>query len=199
MAEFKHACFISYKHPPEAADPIKHVWIEFVEALQQRLTACLTRNRSVYRDGVLKTLPGVRYPTELSRNLCSSACLVAVLVPEYQESSWCMAEWRAMEKLEKQREEQGASVELLIPVLFRGDPLKAKAFAGKRTLVDLRHVYSPHQLAGVKNRRLLEHIAARIDGIVGQLGKPIQDCTDFSIMSEPEVVVPTSDDADPFA
>ena len=92
-------------------------WVEFVEALEERIQFYLTVNRSIYRDKDLRSKPGIPYPQELSTQLCESVCMIAVLVPDYQESSWCKAEWKAMEELEQQRLDKPERRELIIPVL----------------------------------------------------------------------------------
>ena len=118
MPSLEHACFISYKHPPErpAARRVAHFYTEFVDAFKARLDSFLTINPDIYSDAVLKSGPGKPYPQELSRNLCGSACLIAILVPEYWESSWCLAEWEAMTKLAEQRVGPSKAKSHIIPV-----------------------------------------------------------------------------------
>ena len=90
------------------------MWSQFAETFAGLLQDRLTTNTTVFWDEKLNHDPGKPYPDELSRNLCQSVCMVAVLVPQYLESAWCMAEWRAMERLEIQRlGKQG----LIIPVI----------------------------------------------------------------------------------
>lgn len=198
---FEYACFICYKHPPssDVAPSVKHYYLEFVEALQEKLEAFLTTKIRSYRDDQLKSVPGITYPEELSRKLCKSVCLVAVLVPEYLESSWCLAEWKAMEKLEEKRlgpNKKG----LIIPVLFRGNFQKAEQFAGTRVIVNFKTVNKPRtQLDTVKNRGVIEDIARRIHALAKQLTSPGEICENFEIDTDVEIITPTHDDPDPLA
>jgi hypothetical protein len=95
MPEYQHSCFISYKHPPalSVADVSRHFWMEFITSFQERLESFRRIGLAAYRDDQLQSVPGTRYPQELSRRFCRSVCLIAILVPEYLESSWCRAEW----------------------------------------------------------------------------------------------------------
>ena len=88
--------------------------MEWAEELQKRLVKFLTIGLQPYRDDQLRSKPGVDYPVELSRQLCRSVCLLAILSPEYWESNWCCAVWKAMEKLEAKR--LPGKCALIIPV-----------------------------------------------------------------------------------
>src|SRR5215217_7028588 len=166
---YANACFISYKRPPQwgnnfpgpaPARQLRHLWLEFAETFQDRLNQVLSTSIPSYRDSAID--PGQPYPQVLSKNLCQSICMVALLVPEYLESSWCKAEWKAMEKLEQERL-GGGQQGLIIPVIFRGDPKRLQAFFGTREAVDLRSVVDPStQLRLISNRRKIEAIAAKI-------------------------------------
>jgi hypothetical protein len=139
---FKHACFISYKHPPrEASGP--NFYQDFVRALRERIEYYLQTKIRTYLDEDAD--PGTSYPTELSQSLCQSVCLIAVLTPDYFDSSWCKAEWEAMIKLEEKRLGKAG---LIIPVVLRGD-VKQWESAHKRKPFDLR-VDVTSQLKGVK-------------------------------------------------
>src|SRR5262245_1626911 len=94
---FENACFISYKHPPKNA-PSDHFYREFAIQFRKQLERYLSTTIRTYLDEDAD--PGSAYPTELSLNLCKSVCMIAVLVPEYPDSSWCKAEWNSMERLE---------------------------------------------------------------------------------------------------
>jgi hypothetical protein len=89
----------------------------------------------MYRDDGLRSVPGAHYPVELSRNLCRSVCMIAILVPEYFESSWCKAEWDAMVKLERERVADPGTGGFIIPILFRGDKEKVAEFCGPRVFL----------------------------------------------------------------
>lgn len=192
--DYKFACFISYKHPPAGNLAAKHFWLEFVEEFQNRLESYLNTKIRTYRDIQLKSKPGIRYPEELSKSLCHSVCMIAILVPEYLESNWCIGEWRAMEKLESKR----GRADLIIPVLLRGDPDKMSDLYGTREPIDLRKIIKPStQLDSVKNRSELESIAARIQKFAKSLDDTCMDCNQFVIGLGPEQMTPSVQDPDP--
>lgn len=179
---FEHACFISYKHPPPVADGTRHshAWELFVDTIREMLVNELTVKREVYYDVVLRRNPGGLFPQELSRNLCRSVCMVAILQPEYLESAWCRAEWQAMERLEKARG-NAAAPGIIIPIWYRGGT-EVRDFAGTRQVVDLRGVATRRQLReNVSNVRTLQGIAGRIDGFVRSVSDPGADCGTWSI------------------
>jgi TIR domain len=200
MLPYQNSCFISYRHPPLHDGPsvVRHFWMEFITEFQTRLDAYMTIGLSAYRDDKLRSKPGTKYPAELSRQLCHSACMIAILVPEYLESSWCLAEWRAMERLELSRNATASNDGFIIPVLFRGDYSKFADLCGIRQYSDFRHVAKPRsQLDNIRYRRQIEEIASRIAELANS--KPDADCSKFVIDSNEEVVVPRFDDPDPLA
>jgi hypothetical protein len=200
MPGYEHSCFISYKHPPAypGALAIRHFWMEFIVEFQGRLEAYSTTALSTYRDDRLRSRPGVKYPIELSSKLCRSACLVAILVPEYLESSWCLAEWRAMEELERERLSDSKSDGFIIPILFRGDDDKFAELCGDREYIDFRHIARPHsQMDNIKCRRQMEDIAHRVAELTKSQSNT--DCGNFMIESGVEVVTPGLDDPNPLA
>jgi hypothetical protein len=200
MPGYEHSCFFSYKHPPvhTGAEAIRHFWMEFIVEFQARLEAFSTIGLSTYRDDRLRSRPGVKYPTELSLKLCRSVCLIAILVPEYLESSWCLAEWQAMEKLERERAVDPASAGFIIPVLFRGDDDKFSDLCGVREYIDFRHVARPRsQLDTIKSRRQIEDIARQVAHLAKSSSHT--DCSSFIIRSGKEIVRPRHDDPNPLA
>jgi TIR domain len=195
----EHACFISYKHPPPrgAARRVAHFYTEFVDAFHARLDAFLTIDPDIYYDATLKAVPGRPYPAELSLHLCRSASLIAILVPEYWESSWCLAEWEAMNGLAEQRVGVASAKGHIIPVLVRGDETKAQELADTREIVDLRYVNKPStQLGTVSSREKIEHIAQMVAAAVQQVAD-IQPCDQFAIPVGEEVITPGLDDPNP--
>ena len=192
MAEFEHACFISYKHPPRTG---RHFYREFVEALKERLEYYLAANIGTYVD--FDADPGSAYPQELSRHLCKSVCLVAVLVPEYADSDWCKAEWKAMEHLEEKR--LGTSKGLIIPIVLKRTPAEWEALY-KRKPVDFSKVSIPGQLKSATNSDKIKRIADIINNYVGKVPDPCLDCTNFMLAVEEDKLSspPTFADPDPF-
>jgi hypothetical protein len=200
MPRYVHSCFISYKHPPvyDNADTSRHFWMEFITTFQAKLGAFMTLGLPMYRDDQLQSVPGAGYPTVLSQNLCRSVCMIAILVPEYMESSWCQGEWKAMEKLERERAADPGIGGSIIPILFRGDKAKAAEFCGPRVLLDFRHIAKPSiQLNTIDSRVRIEDIARRIAQLANYPSPT--DCSTFNIAVGAEVVDPGHDDPDPLA
>ena len=173
---FEHACFISYKHPPANA-PDAHFYREFVRVFKDRLEYYLPTKIRTYIDEDADI--GSSYPMELSRKLCNSVCMVAVLTPEYPDSSWCDAEWKAMELWESRRlgpNQKG----LIIPVVSRGDVRQWEAYF-KRKPVDLRVDLPRVQLKTVKNSRKIHEIAQVIQTLFNKVKDPCEDCAVFQL------------------
>lgn len=122
--------------------------------------------------------------------------MIAILVPEYLESSWCLAEWRAMERLEKERTKVSASDSFIIPIIYRGQDEQFDDLCGTREYCDFRSVYSPRrQLNSIRRRQQIEEIACRIAELSKR--KSSTDCSKFSIEANKEVVNPNFDDPNP--
>lgn len=198
MPEYQHSCFISYKHPParDILSANRHFWMEFIVAFQAKLEAFITIDLKTYRDDQLHYAPGVKYPTELSRRLCQSACMVAVLVPEYLESSWCRAEWNAMEQLEQARTLDSDVGGFIIPILFRGHSDKIAQFCNGRMFIDFSHIVKPStELNSKDSRKKIESIAQRIAELAKSHSS--NDCSNFIIDIGEEIAEPGFDDPDP--
>jgi hypothetical protein len=194
MPEYQNSCFISYKHPPVPRGSA-HLWWDFVDAFQAKLEYFITLEQRTYRDDKLRSTPGVKYPAALSRNLCQSVCMIAILVPEYMRSNWCRAEWRAMEKLERDRNADSNEDGIIIPIMFRGKEDKIAKFCGSRTFMDFSNIVNPkEQLDSTENRERVDSIARR----VAELARySPTDCGTFAINVGPEVVDPDFDDPNP--
>jgi hypothetical protein len=195
MANFEHACFISYKHPPKSARE-RHFYREFVEAFRERLEFYLSTPIRSYVD--IDADPGSSYPVELAQTLCKSVCMIAILVPEYPDSNWCWAEWQAMEKLEAVRLNGGRG--LIIPIALRRTADEWNALL-KRKPVDFSKVAVPKvQLHGVKHSQKIRDIAIMIQKFVAQV-QTCDNCTDFkfSVGEEQLNIQPTFSDPNPLA
>ena len=198
MPGYEHSCFFSYKHPPDPdrSDTSPHFWLEFIRIFQAKLKKFMIVGLPMYRDDGLRSVPGAHYPVELSRNLCRSVCMIAILVPEYFESSWCKAEWDAMVKLESERVVDPDTGGFIIPILFRGDEENVAEFCGPRVFLDFRHVVKPAtQLDTMDSRRRFEDIGRRVAKLA-QCHSPT-DCSKFAINIGPEIVKPRLDDPNP--
>jgi hypothetical protein len=157
---YKYSCFISYKRPPgwtlragPGGVPAPHALSDTAEAFQERLDYFLSLPVPSFRDVQLE--PATKYPEALSQNLCYSLCLVALVLPQYFESAWCVAEWKAMEAFERKRAIQRQQ-SLIIPVLVGGDPDLLNPKLGGRTSHDLRGVGTPAR--HFKTPRIIEEI-----------------------------------------
>jgi hypothetical protein len=184
---YKHACFISYKRPPRRLTQgqtllgrprSRHLWIEFAEAFQETLDKYLTHLPS-FRDQHLQ--PGDDYPQELATNLCKSVCMVALIVPEYFESAWCRAEWRAMELWEEKRHEKGRA-QLIIPIICTGDPNLLEAKIHPRQAIDLRYIVSPNrQMSSIRTLTTIRDVADKINNLAKILPVVDIDCEAYSL------------------
>jgi hypothetical protein len=202
--DYDYACFISYKRPPTPSyppgviprKPTKHIWLQLAETFEQKLDQFLNTNVRIFRDEMLQ--PGVEYPKHISKSLCRSMCMVALVVPEYFESKWCRAEWAAMETFELGRlgkEKQ----ELIIPVVCVGDIDNLKAFFGTRQGVDLRNIVSPSkQLNTLENLRKIASIASTINALANRLPPPDIDCDNYSLAIGLEEATPKVEEPSPF-
>jgi hypothetical protein len=184
---YANACFISYKRPPQRLSrrsalgkpQSKHLWIEFAEVFQKRLDKYLTTNLPSFRDEHLQ--PGDDYPRALAVNLCESMCMVALVVPEYFESSWCNAEWEAMASLEEKRLGKG-KFQLIFPVICTGDPAILRPRFGPRIDVDLRDIVSPaKQMDSVRTLTKIRSIAEKINNLARTLPVTDFDCSAYSL------------------
>jgi len=192
---YRYACFISYKRPPTwqaspgnpAPDPSRHFLAQFAEVFQQELDSFLSLSVRSFRDVNLS--PGSKYPRELSQNLCLSLCLVALVVPQYFESEWCMAEWRGMAKFEQTR----SRTPLIIPVLISGDMrMLERQFEGRKAF-DLRGVSTPtRQLrSNPRVRGKVQTIADMINNMGSRLkGAALEECDAFSLGLGPDSTKP---------
>ena len=141
------------------------------------------------------------YPQQLSQNLCYSLCMVALIVPEYFESQWCMAEWNAMAKLEVIRLGRGRG-SLIIPVVINGDIGALEQRFGGRTGRDLRGLSAPgRQLRNPRNRDKIRMIADVINSMEERLRgfASWPDCDRFSLGLGPEAVTPQFPEPSPLS
>lgn len=193
--DFKHACFISYKHPPKTAGD-SHFYKWFPQAFCDRLNEFLSSEIHAYIDSSAD--PGSAYPTELSQALCSSVCMVAILVPEYADSNWCRAEWDAMARLEEKRLGKG-KVGLIIPIALKRSVGEWENHL-KRRPVDFSKISVKGQLKNVKPTEKVKQIAEVINDWVKQLRETCEDCETFQLAVTNEVLMdpPVFPDPNPF-
>lgn len=97
---FDHSCFISYRHTKEYKGQAETARI--VEELKAELELRVTQE--VYRD--TERLKGADFYNEaLAGALCRSVCMVVLFLPTYFDDThlFCAREFKAMEKLERER------------------------------------------------------------------------------------------------
>jgi hypothetical protein len=198
---YTYACFISYKRPPKRLYPggvvppkaEKRIWLQLAEAFQKKLDAYNPSPHPSFRDEILET--GRNYSRDISRSLCGSMVMIALIVPEYFESNWCLAEWQAMEDFEQGRGESN----LIIPIICDGNPEELEQHIGKRKYFDMRNVIGPaRQLDNVQNRKIISQIAARIRELEKRLSKPHVDCSEYQLAVGPEALTPKVPEPSPF-
>jgi hypothetical protein len=172
--------------------------MQFAEAFERKLEQFLTADIPIFRDEYLA--PGSDYPAELLRNLCKSVCMVALVVPEYFESSWCCAEWKAMQGYEQDRlgrDKHG----LIIPVICGGDPTILERFIGPHQHVELRYIDNPaRELSNKPNLRKIREIADTINQYARMLAlkPPVIDCDALAVGLGPEQIIPAVSEPSPF-
>ena len=116
----RYACFISYCHGQ--SELVK----TFIEQLKNALKNCLDPylDEEVYIDEE-RLQPGFLYNEGLAKAICESICMIVVYSPKYERHSYCLREYHAMKRIEKERmrllgaqaiSERG----MIIPIIFRG-------------------------------------------------------------------------------
>ena len=117
-----YPCFISYRHSESK------VVQTFVGQLRDALTDYTGLYMSPARPYMDEALdPGTRYNEALAQYICQSACLVVIYQPTYEESTYCLREYAAMEHLQKIRlEKLGGSADrtlsMIVPIVLRRSP-----------------------------------------------------------------------------
>jgi hypothetical protein len=194
----KYACFISYRgyEDNELAETLVS---GLYKSLKNELDPLVGPNR-VYRDNKSGMAPGALLPASLSRDLCESACLVAVYGPDYfsRDSTWCAQEFKAMLDLETQRLNLLPASErangLLIIIVFRGRDSLPEEFSNNR-LVCFFDKYALFQPEIPKHPELYPHvmqiasyIAARFKALSKLLPDPCGKCPTFQLPTEAEAL-----------
>jgi hypothetical protein len=119
---FEYSCFISYRHYTE------DLGVSFIEEFLRALSGEIEplTEKEVFIDKE-RLKPGYHYNEVLAESLCRSACLIVIFSPDYFDMAhtYCAREYKAMEKLEKERLKLLANpvkpkLSLIIPVIFRG-------------------------------------------------------------------------------
>jgi hypothetical protein len=71
--------------------------------------------------------PGYNYNEALAEAICESVCMIVVFSPLYEERSYCLREFLAMENIEEKRkkilgEKYDRKRRMIIPIVLRGKP-----------------------------------------------------------------------------
>ena len=115
----KNACFISYSHGQY--EYTKKFMEDLKKAIQNELDAYL--NQPIYVDEE-RLKPGYNWDVSLTRAICESVCMIVVYTPKYDESDYCITEFCAMEKIERERitklgESYDNKYRMIIPIILR--------------------------------------------------------------------------------
>lgn len=191
----QYACFISYRHY-EGNELAKTIIDGVYEGLKNELDLLVGPNR-VHRDNRGGMAVGAIIPKALPLNLCQSACLVVVYVPDYfsQDSTWCTREFQAMLDLEQQRlalltNPADRAQGLIIIIVFRGKDKLPRVFTQDR-LVCYFDNYSLIEPVIPKNpdlypqiRKIAEYISDRFHVLQKLAPDPCAGCATFSLPDE---------------
>jgi len=118
---FKHACFISYRHGQ--GELVKGFLDQFSSALKSELEMHLAED--VYFDEDRLHAGAVLNPT-LALALCESVCMIMIYTPRYfaSDSTYCIREFLAMQNVENRRTQltqPTATKSFIVPVVLRGN------------------------------------------------------------------------------
>jgi len=116
----KWACFISYPHA--WGNLVKDFAKQLKDALENELGSLL--NLPVYMDED-RLRPGFDYGQALSTAICESVCMIVIFSPVYEEKTYCLREFLAMERIEAKRRKKLGRRHLephrmIIPIVLRG-------------------------------------------------------------------------------
>jgi len=188
---FKYSCFISYRHGQS----------QLAERIVNDLSTALANELELYMGPEVyvdreRLKGGDLYNKELARALCQSICMIMVFTPSYFDlhNTFCAREFKAMEKLEEERERRtGKRVGLIIPIVFRGAdslPSEIKAHRhyydfGDFLLCDTEISKHPNYARKIKE---IAKTIFDIYQIFSRLSEdPCSGCDDFVLPAESEV------------
>jgi hypothetical protein len=117
---FHHPCFISYVHGEH--ELIKGFLTQLKKALDSYLEPYFEKGPYIDDEGLS---PGNRFNDKLAEAICRSVCMIVVYVPKYDQHTYCLREYRAMEILEEKRlgllgAQAVRGCGLIIPIILRG-------------------------------------------------------------------------------
>ena len=190
---FEWACFISYPHA--GGDMVKNFAEQLARALENEIGAYFA-DQPVFMDKQ-RINAGFDYNHELSKAICKSVCMIVVYVPAYQEKTYCLREFLAMEAIaDKRRQLLGPDYKgthrMIIPFLLRGDPKNLPPKIHGIQYVD----FSKFTTATLDITKLPEFTEV-IKNIVKEIYRlyeeirdlNIEDCDSFDVPSEAEAIL----------
>jgi len=187
----KYPCFISYCHGQ------RELMQRFIEDLKNALSDYLEPffDEDVYID-TNRLVPGYQYNEALATALCQSVCMIVVYVPRYGEHEYCVREYEAMERLEKQRKELVKSPALrergmIIPIVLRGAAEMPPKIRNRTQYLDFSKytTASPRISRNKKYVEEIDRIARYIYEIYQELkaGDVCSACGEFALPPASEV------------
>ena len=138
MADYKYDIFISYRNLPGVRDWVR---VAFYKALVAKLSASLTWPPAIFLDSHLEV--GDWWNSRIRDALRHSKLLIAILMPAYDQSGWCRAEFSSIEEREKvlgryQIEGQG----LVVPVAYSKKELLPPSACARKPAEFWKHTYT---------------------------------------------------------
>jgi len=190
----RFTCFFSYPHIDDA-ELMRNFVEKLSEALQESLKLYL--GKTDFFVDMKRLKPGYIFDETIAAALCQSLCLIAVYVPPYEDRSYCLREYEAMERLEAVRKAHLNRPELrdkgmIIPVVFRGLPDNLPAKITQRYTYYNLSKFAPKAQSLLGNKKY----ASEIDEIaqtIAELYKAVKntdmcsDCDGFTLPATAEI------------
>lgn len=138
MSDYKYEIFISYRNLPGVRDWVR---VAFYKELVAKLSAVLKLPPRIFLDS--HQAPGTWWSSEIRDAIRHSKLLIAILIPNYDQSYWCRAEFASIEEREKvlgryQVPGQG----LVVPVAYCKKELLSQAACARQLAEFWMHAYS---------------------------------------------------------
>lgn len=188
---FKHACFISYRHGQ--GELIRGFLDQFSSALKSELELRLAV--SVYFD-TDRLHAGAVLNSNLALALCESVCMIMIYTPRYfaEDSTYCSREFLAMQAIAEKRQALLQSSQLnsfIVPVVLRGtDSFPNKIFGSSPVIYSDFSRFSLSDRKILKNSSYFSEVQKIADHIVNIHSKlvakqPCKDCAQSTFPDEP--------------
>lgn len=156
---------------------------------------------------------GYKFNEALSRAICQSLCMIVIYIPKYENHSYCLREYLAMERLEKKRfdllENKSVDMGMIIPIIFR-DKMKDSSFGIISKIKNEKH-YCDFSKFSLSNMEINDYpdCIEKIDQIAQEIysvyqlfeewgGDPCCECNSFSLPCEDEAILWKNNYKSPF-